>query len=180
MDPEARRGDEAGTAVATDGHLQEPILYMTGLLRVFNATTDGANLAGQGTTMGQTALFSPSVFNFYSPFFVTTTGHAAPEFQLLTTATALARANWVNTFAFGVIGTTTTIDFSVYGTEAATPSALLASLNTLLMHGTMSADMQNSVLNAMQAVPPGTSQGLTEARTAIYLIASSSQYQVYH
>jgi hypothetical protein len=34
-------------------------------------------------------------------------------------------------------------------------------------------------LNAMQGVPAGTSQGLTEARTAIYLIASSSQYQVY-
>ena len=30
MDPEARRGDDPATAVGTDGHLQEPILYMTG------------------------------------------------------------------------------------------------------------------------------------------------------
>ncbi len=39
MDPEARRGDDPSTAVATDGHLQEPILYMVGLLRAFGATT---------------------------------------------------------------------------------------------------------------------------------------------
>jgi uncharacterized protein (DUF1800 family) len=180
MDPEARRGDSPATAVAGDGHLQEPILFMTGLLRAFGATTDGANLAGQGSSMGENALFSPSVFNFYSPFFATTTGHPAPEFQLLTTATALARANWVNTFAFGSIGTTTTIDFSGYGAQAATPSALLANLNTLMMHGTMSADMQNSILTAMQSVPAGSTQGVTQAKTAIYLIASSSQYQVYH
>ena len=38
MDPEARRGDNPATAVGTDGHLQEPILYMTGLLREFNAS----------------------------------------------------------------------------------------------------------------------------------------------
>jgi hypothetical protein len=150
------------------------------LLRAFGATTDGANLAGQGSSMGENALFSPSVFNFYSPFFATTTGHPAPEFQLLTTATALARANWVNTFAFGSIGTTTTIDFSGYGAQAATPNALLANLNTLMMHGTMSADMQNSILTAMQSVPAGSTQGVTQAKTAIYLIASSSQYQVYH
>ncbi|HXA57467.1 MAG TPA: DUF1800 family protein [Candidatus Acidoferrum sp.] len=180
MDPEARRGDSPATAVAGDGHLQEPILFMTGLLRAFGATTDGANLAGQGSSMGENALFSPSVFNFYSPFFATTTGHPAPEFQLLTTATALARANWVNTFAFGSIGTTTTIDFSGYGAQAASPSALLANLNTLMMHGTMSADMQNSILTAMQSVPAGSTQGVTQAKTAIYLIASSSQYQVYH
>jgi uncharacterized protein (DUF1800 family) len=180
MDPEARRGDSAATAVAGDGHLQEPILFMTGLLRAFNATTDGANLAGQGSSMGQNALFSPSVFNFYSPFFATTTGHPAPEFQLLTTATALARANWINTFAFGSLGTTTTIDFSSYGTEAANPSTLLADLNTLMMHGTMSSSMQNDVLTAMQSVPAGSTQALTQAKTAIYLIASSSQYQVYH
>ena len=130
--------------------------------------------------MGQNALFSPSVFNFYSPFFATTTGHPAPEFQLLTTATALARANWINTFAFGSLGTTTTIDFSSYGTEAANPSTLLADLNTLMMHGTMSSSMQNDVLTAMQSVPAGSTQALTQAKTAIYLIASSSQYQVYH
>lgn len=179
-DPEARRGDSPSTAMAGDGHLQEPILFMTGLLREFNATTDGANLAGQGGNMGQTALFPASVFNFYSPFFKTSTGHLAPEFQLLTTATALARANWINSFAFGSLGSTTTIDFSSWGTQASNLSAMLDALNALMLHGTMSADMKNSIMQALLSVPAGSSQALTQARTAIYLIASSSQYQVWN
>ena len=64
--------------------------------------------------------------------------------------------------------------------EAASLSALPASLNTLMLHGTMSASMQSSILAAMQAVPAGSSQGLTQAETAIYLIGTSSQYQVQH
>jgi uncharacterized protein (DUF1800 family) len=52
MDAEARRGDDPATAVGTDGHLQEPILYMTGLLRAFGATSDGSNLAYYGNGMG--------------------------------------------------------------------------------------------------------------------------------
>jgi uncharacterized protein (DUF1800 family) len=69
LDPEARRGDDSTTANAGDGHLQEPILYITGLLRAFGAASDGANLAGLGAGMGQNALFPGSVFNFFSPSF---------------------------------------------------------------------------------------------------------------
>jgi len=181
MDPEARENDDPTVAeTAAFGHLQEPILYITGLLREFGATTDGSNLAGQGTNMGQTALTPGSVFNFYSPLYVipgTTT--VGPEFQLLTTATALARANFVNTFVFGTsLGTGATVSFASYGTEASNPTALLASLNTLMLHGTMSASMQTSILTAMQAVPAGATQALVQAETAIYLIATSSAYQV--
>jgi Protein of unknown function (DUF1800) len=70
LDPEARRGDDPATAVPTDGHLQEPILFMAGLLRAFDAISDGTNLAGQGSGMGQNALFATSVFNFFSPNYV--------------------------------------------------------------------------------------------------------------
>jgi len=181
MDPEARQNDDPTVAEAAGfGHLQEPILYITGLLRAFGATTDGSNLTGQGTNMGQTALTPGSVFNFYSPLYVipgTTT--VGPEFQILTTATTLARTNFVNTFVFSTsLGTGATVSFASYGTEAANPAALLASLNTLMLHGTMSATMQSDILTAMQAVPAGSTQALTQAETAIYLIASSSQYQV--
>jgi uncharacterized protein (DUF1800 family) len=179
LDPEARRADDPTLANANDGHLQEPILYMTSLLRSFNTTTDGANLAVQASNMGQNPLSPASVFNFYSPSYVIT-GSAllGPEFQILTTATALNRANFVSTFVFGSFGSTTTVDFSSYASQS--QSALLASLNLLLMHGTMSADMQNTIVSAMQAVPAGSTQTLTQAKTAIYLIATSSQYQVQH
>jgi uncharacterized protein (DUF1800 family) len=179
LDPEARRADDPTLANTNDGHLQEPILYMTNLLRAFNATTDGTNLAGQASNMGQNPLFPASVFNFYSPSYVITgSSLLGPEFQILTTATALNRANFVNTFVFGSFGSTTTVDFSSYASQS--QSALLNSLNALLMHGTMSADMQNSIVSAMQAVPTGSAQALTQAKTAIYLIATSSQYQVQH
>ena len=181
LDPEARRGDDSTTANAGDGHLQEPILYITGLLRALGATSDGANLSGQGGGMGQNALFPGSVFNFYSPNFVIPgTSLYGPEFQILTTATALNRANFVNTFVFGSLGSTTTVNFGSYASQASNPGSLLDSLNTLMLHGTMSADMKTSILTAMQAVPAGTNQALQQAQTAIYLIGTSSQYQVQH
>jgi uncharacterized protein (DUF1800 family) len=181
MDPEARRGDDPATAAGTDGHLQEPILYMTGLLRAFGATSDGSSLSYQGNDMGQQALFSPSVFNFYSPSYVIPgTTMYGPEFQILTTATSLNRVNWTNSLVFGSIGSGTTVDFSSYATQASNPTALLGSLNTLMLHGSMSSDMQSSILTAMQTVPTGSKQGLQEAQAAIYLIGTSSQYQVQH
>ena len=88
--------------------------------------------------------------------------------------------NWVNSYVFGSIGSGTTVDFSPYATQASNPTALLASLNTLMLHGTMSAAMQTSILAAMQAVPAGQNQALEQAQTAIYLIGTSSQYQVLH
>lgn len=181
MDPEARRGDDPSTANPADGHLQEPILFIAGLLRALGATTDGSGLAYQGGTMGQTALFPPSVFNFDSPNYVIAgTKTVGPEFQLLTTATSLARANWVNSLVFGSIGTGTKVDFSSFAGQASNPGTLVDSLNTLLMHGSMSGSMRSSILAAMQAVPAGTNQALNEAKTALYLMGSSSQYQVQH
>ena len=181
LDTEARRGDDPATANTGDGHLQEPILYIAGLLRGFGAVSDGSNLAGQGSNMGQNALFPPSVFNFFSPnFAIPGTTLTGPEFQILTTATSLNRANFVNTFVFGSIGTGTTVSFSSYASQAGNPGALLDSLNTLMLHGTMTADMKTSILTAMQAVPAGTNQALQQAEAAIYLIGASSQYQVQH
>ena len=181
MDPEARRGDDPAAAVGTDGHLQEPILYMTGLLRAFGAASDGSNLAYYGSGMGQEALYAPSVFNFYSPSYVIPgTTMYGPEFQILTTATSLNRVNWTNNFVFGSIGSGTTVSFSSYATQASNPSALLGSLNILMLHGSMSSDMQSAILTAMEAVPAGSKQGLQQAQMAIYLIGTSSQYQVQH
>jgi hypothetical protein len=72
------------------------------------------------------------------------------------------------------------VNFSSYATQAANPGALVDTLNALLMHGSMSADMKTSILSAMQTVPAGSNQALRQAQTAIYLIGSSSQYQVQH
>ena len=46
-----------------------------------------------------------------------------------------------------------------------------------MLHGTMSDDMRTSIVNAVNAVQPSTDT-LKRARQALYLVATSSQYQV--
>ena len=50
-------------------------------------------------------------------------------------------------------------------------------LNRLLLHGTMSDEMRASIETAVNAVSPSTDT-LKRARQALYLVATSSQYQV--
>ncbi len=182
LDSEARRGDSTATANPGDGHLREPMLYIANILRAFGATTDGAAPANVASSMSQAVLDSPSVFNFYPPDYnIPGTNLLGPEFDLETTATTLVRANFVNSFVYGSIGTGTTVSFTTYANLAANPNAsgqLLDSLNALLLHSSMTADARASILAAVNAVPAGSTQNLLRAEAAIYLILSSSQYQV--
>ncbi len=182
LDPEARRGDSTATANPGDGHLREPILYIANVLRAFGATTDGAAPANSAASMSEAVMDSPSVFNFFPPDYnIPGTTLLGPEFDLETTATTLVRANFVNSFVYGSIGTGTTVSFTTYANLSANPNStgqLLDTLNVLLLHNAMTADARASILTAVNAVPTGASQNLLRAETAIYLILSSSQYQV--
>jgi uncharacterized protein (DUF1800 family) len=179
LDPEARRGDVPSTSVATDGHLREPIFYAANLARAFGATSDGAALVNFSSSVSEPPLRSGSVFNFFPPDYeIPGTALLGPEFDLQTTATAFLRVNFAFSFAFGSVGTGTTVDFTTYTNLASDPNALLDALNSLLLHGAMSSSTRASILTAVNAVPTGSTQNATRAKTAIYLILSSSQYQV--
>ena len=184
LDAEARRGDDPTTANGADGKLREPILYIAASLRAFGATSDGLGPVNFATSMSEPPMESPSVFNFFPPDYgIPGTNLLGPEFALQTTATALVRANFVNSFVFGSIGGGTTVSFTPYANLAASPDAsgqLMDSLNALLLHGSMSSSARASVLAAVNAVPAGANQNLQRAQDAIYLILSSSQYQVQH
>src|SRR5262249_5631085 len=100
-------------------------------------------------------------------------------------STALRRANFVNTLVFNGIpvGTAspfnpsgTSLDFTDLQTLAGNPQALVDALNTLMMCGRMSSEMRSAVISAVQAV--SSSNPKKRAQTAVYLIATSSQYQV--
>ena len=102
-------------------------------------------------------------------------------------STSLKRANFVNTIVFSSIpvscGTDscnapsgTSIDLIELQQLALTPSNLVDRLNRLMMHGTMSDDMRSSIVTAVNAV--SSSNSLLRARQALYLVATSSQYQV--
>jgi len=182
LDTEARRGDSLSTTNSSDGHLREPVLYIANILRAFGATSDGAAPANSASSMSEAVMDSPSVFNFFPPNYnIPGTNLLGPEFDLETTATTLVRANFVNSFVYGSIGAGTTVSFTAYANLSANPNAtgqLLDTLNALLLHNTMTADARASILAAVNAVPTGSSQNLLRAEAAIYLILSSSQYQV--
>ena len=96
-DPEARAADANPTE--DGGHLREPILYFTGILRALQFT----NLNSQGrydiatsytAPLGETPYGAASVFNFFPPSYVIPgTSINAPEFAQENTAAAMLRLN---------------------------------------------------------------------------------------
>jgi uncharacterized protein (DUF1800 family) len=183
VDPEARGDLKIDPAY---GKLREPALYMLGMLRGFNGQTDGVYMERVGTSLLQPVFYSPTVFNYYPPDYVVPNTNAfGPEFAIQNTSTALNRINTANTMIFStiiapeakVIGATgTSLNMSSLQALAADPAQLVARLDSLLLHGTMSAAMKNAIITAVNVIPG--SDTLTRARTAAYLVATSSQYQV--
>jgi len=184
LDDEARRGDDSTKVNGGDGHMREPILFITGILRAFGASSDGAAPTTNAQNQSQTPLDAPSVFNFFPPDFnIPGTSLLGPEFDLDTTATTLVRINFINSFVFGSIGTGTTVDFTSWANLSANPNdtgQLIDSLNALLLHGSLSSSSRAAIVTAVNAVPgpAGATQNLARAKAAIYLVLSSSQYQV--
>ena len=171
------------------GHLKHPVLLITNLLRAFNAgsadqtTTSDGYLNPQSQNMGMDLFNPPSVFSYFSPFTgVPGTNQRGPEFGLMNTSTALRRANFVNTMVFSRIAvgtnapTGTSLDFSAVQPLADKPRQLVRSLDSLLLHGQMSDEAFEAIVTAVTAVP--ASNPLRRVQTAVYLIATSNQYQV--
>ena len=204
LDPEAR-GD-----VKTDpnfGKLREPVLFFTNFARALGVRS--ANGAGQSdgnftrgrtqfNNMAQVPFMSPTVFNFYPPDYgIPGTTLLGPEFAIMTTGTAVARATFVNFLTF--VNTTagnapypipipvsvpdspdgTSFDFSdlvALSTADGTGSQLADELNRRMLHGTMSPDMKVAIQTAVTSY--GATAHESRVRQAVYLVATSSQYQV--
>jgi uncharacterized protein (DUF1800 family)/uncharacterized cupredoxin-like copper-binding protein len=172
--------------------------------RSFDGTTmsDGV-IASNGfvTGSGQNAFAPPSVFSYFLPDSpVQGTNLIGPEFGILNSTTTFAKANWVDlmvgpsqantTLNVGITATTTpagspdrpngtSLDLSnlaALSAADATGNQLVNELNRLLLHGTMSTAMRNSILNAVTTLPAASN--LKRARWAVHLVVTSSQYQV--
>jgi uncharacterized protein (DUF1800 family) len=175
LDPEARRGDASNSVNAGDGKLREPIVMMVSVARLFSGTTDGTGFNNWAGSMGQSLFNSGSVFNFFPPQnLIAGTTLNGPEFAIFNTNTALSRANFVNSIVNGTISSGTKVDFTPV-INAGTQDAMVDWLNTYLLHGTMSSQAKQSVLTATAAAGSSTKN---QAKMALYLVISSSQYQV--
>jgi uncharacterized protein (DUF1800 family) len=176
LDAEARRGDSATTADASDGKLREPVVMEASIARAFHATTDGTGFTNWSSALSQSLFNSGSVFNFFPPTNpIAGTTLNGPEFAIFNTNTSLARVNFINSMVNGTISSGTKLDITPV-INAGTPDQMVDWLNSLFLHGTMSSQMKQGILTAMSAV--GSTDRPSQARVAIYLVASSAQYQV--
>jgi len=201
LDPEAR-GD-----LKTDpnyGKLREPAQYINGFLRAFNVksfdkttTSDGILGTRGGDFTGaidQPIFQPPTVFSYYQPHYeVPGTKILGPAFGILSTTTTLRRANNINTLIYtGVTANTTptaaspdrprgtSIDIANLEALAGNPADVVNALDALLLHGTMNSQMRGSIITALNAINDAnvTTRNQKRARIAVYLVATSSQYDV--
>jgi len=175
-DPEARAGDDPSTAENSDfGHLREPVLFLTNLLRGLNATIGTDNgINNKASLLGQNLFRAPSVFSYFSPQYRLESGQPAPEFQIYTTQTAASRNDVITSAIYGKLDSTTTLDLSRFVQAASTTSGLLDAISYTFLHHSMSSALQQAAAGAADAA--GTPKG--RAQAALYVVLSSSEYQV--
>jgi uncharacterized protein (DUF1800 family) len=185
LDPEARAGDSGSSESATAGHLQEPALFVAGMVRAFGGTmTDENYYYWNLANLGQD-IFSPeSVFNYYAPNTgVQGTNLMGGEFQIYTPDAAVMRANLVTSLFSAwaspvqTYGPGTTVDLTSYETLANNPAQLVAALDLTLTHGTMPASMKSTIITAVAGETGGD---LRRVQRGIYLILTSGFYNVWH
>jgi hypothetical protein len=196
LDPEARGNNKTDPDY---GHLKEPVIFTTNFLRALDARGQVRTNLSDGvinsvtSNLDQDVFNPPSVFNYYPmDYSIPNTNLAAPEFAIMTTGTALKRPNLINQFVFNANGvgltannfalattTGTSISWARYQPLAVsdpTGALLVETLNRELLNGSMSADVRTQMMNAAQAV--ASTNPLKRTQTALYLLLTSSQYQV--
>lgn len=155
--------------------------------------------------MAQIPFMSPTVFNYFPPEYgIPGTTMLGPEFAIMTTGTAVARTNFINrlTFAATTAPTTTptaayAIPYPISGVDCPngtsfdfsdlvalsqadlTGNLLVDELGRRMLHSTMSPAMKTSIVGTLASY--GGTTALTHesrVRQALYLVATSSQFQV--
>jgi uncharacterized protein (DUF1800 family) len=186
LDPEARANDEGANDQSTDGHFQEPALFIAGMVRAFDGTMTDENIyRADLVQLGQDVFNPQSVFNYYMPGYrLPNTALTGGEFQINTTSAAVVRANEVWSLFFGSgdravqsYGPGTSVDLTGFVNLASDAATLVDALDLTLTRGVMPATMKSSVIAAVNAAG---SDPIVRTQTACYLILTSSYYNVWH
>ena len=175
----------AGKFEPTYGHMNEPVLMMTGLARALSATTDGYYFFNSTGGLAQGVFSAPSVFNYYSPeHVVASIGVLSPEFEIFNSTTAISRINTGYSLLYGTISpsaalfgaTGTKFDFLPYTSVAADSNALLEKVNEIMFAGKLTAATKAVIKTAIDAVPATDTLG--RARAALYLTNAAPEAQI--
>ena len=182
LDQEARAGDTNSSY--DGGHLREPILFITAMMRGLAFTNTDVNssyfsLSGQSSKLSEEPYRAGSVFNFFPPSYVIPeTTINAPEFSIENTASSILELSLADSITNNKI-TGFSVDLSntsTLGTMAANPTTLVNYLSMLFMHSQMPSNMQSTIVSA---ITPLTNNA-QRARVATYLVITSSQYKIIH
>lgn len=177
------------------GRVREPVLRLANWMRAFTATSASGNYRlgttdDPATSLGQTPMRSPSVFNFYRPGYVppntgiASAGLVAPEMQIITETSVIGYSNFMRNAMSSGVGTSGDIqpDYTTAISLAAKPDSLVNHLDLLLTFGTMSSATRTLIRDAVSTIPlPATNQ-TTARRNRVMLatlcVMSSPDYLV--
>ncbi|MCB1624413.1 MAG: DUF1800 domain-containing protein, partial [Pseudomonadales bacterium] len=194
LDAEAR----SAPSTATAGKLQEPLLRVTQLWRAYDGKAASGRYVGVNPAfnLGQGPQQSPSVFNFYSPFYappgeISAQNQVAPELQLATEYQNTVVTNFVFTQAFArnnVSYTGTNADAILINIDAEValaddPAILVTRIADKLLGGQISTVLraEAQALATRVTLNGTTPEALRKQRAqrvseALWLIASSPEY----
>ncbi|MCW5661293.1 MAG: DUF1800 domain-containing protein [Burkholderiaceae bacterium] len=183
LHPEARQSSD------TAGKVREPVLRLSALLRAFNYRSDTGeyrigNTDNPATSLGQTPMRAPSVFNFYRPGFVppgssaAAQGLAVPEMQIVHETSAAGYVNVMRDAIGSGVGATTNAsgssrrdlqpDFTAEIALADQPGELIDRIGGKLLYGAMPADLKSEIQGAVDriVIPAPTSSNANQVAAA--------------
>lgn len=161
LDDEAN--DVSNSETATFGRMSEPMLRFVQWGRTFSARSTSGHweidaLPRSNDQLGQSALRSPSVFNFFRPNFtrpnseVAKNGLLAPEFQLVNETSVVGYANFMELMIEGrsYNGRDLEVGYPEEIALADDPQALVDHLNLVLTARSASAYTTNLIVGAVE------------------------------
>jgi uncharacterized protein (DUF1800 family) len=201
LDAEARDPTRLTTH---SGKLREPIVRLANWARACGATSASGSWliasTSANTSLGQTAMNSPSVFNFFRPGYtppntrIGAAGLVAPEFQIVDEVTVAGYLNTLQTTVDRGIGVQTggvadvRGDYAPLAALASDVNALVTRVDLLLTHGQMTATTRSRITQAVIGVnlPAATATNQTavntaltnRAKLAVYMTMASPDYLV--
>ncbi len=184
LDAEAR----PSMTMEIDGKLKEPLLRVTQLWRAYNATSNSGRfpVIASYILYGQGPLQSPSVFNFFSPFYappgeIRDSSLVAPELGIATEYQNTLLTNYFFYQVFALNQTNETledddvyIDFSAEMAVAGDVDALINMVADKLLGGQISETLRNEI-GGMLALIPESDTAVRAAET-IYFVVTSPEY----
>ncbi len=180
------------------GKLREPVLRLAHWLRATQATSTSGlykitNQDDQLTSIGQTPMRSPTVFNFYRPGYVPPNSElakallVAPELQTTAETSVVGYLNYLRDALPNGTGSSRDVkgNYTSLTPLASDAASLVDKVNLLLMANQMSDSQRSLIINAINSVAISTTSTsaaetakLNRVYLSIYLTMASPEYLV--